>query len=713
MKSFDEMEYNPTSEKLVSILCSKTQNSNPLFFRVLVGYYFSLAASMMRTTIATHDRGDIPVNLYALNLSTSGSGKGFSTNIIENQVINQFRGRFLEETFPILAEQNLPKLALKRANRKSTDPDEELVRVQKEFEGLGSLVFSFDSGTPAAVKQMRHKLLMADAGSVNLQIDEIGSNLVGNVDVLNTFLELFDMGVIKQKLIKNTSDNVRNEEIVGRTPTNMLLFGTPSKLLNGSKTEEELYSMLETGYARRCFFGYSRASNKAVNMTPEEVYQQLTNQDSNTYLEELSDRLERLADIINVNKRLVMSKETSLLLIEYRLKCEREADLLPEHEEIKKAEISHRYFKALKLAGAYAFVDDSPELTETHMYQAIKLAEESGEAFNKLLTRDRAYVKLAKYLGSVKRDVTQADLTEDLPFYRGPSSQKSEMLTLATAWGYKNNIIIKKAFSDGIEFLRGEALKETDLNKMVVSYSTDITTDYRNETAPFDQLHKLTQAPGLHWVAHHLMNGYRNEENCLPGFNLVVIDVDGGVNISTVKLLLKNYKFLIYTTKRHTEAENRFRIILPINYELALDAKDYKEFMSNIYEWLPFEVDTATNQRARKWMSHDGTFEYNDGDVLDALPFIPKTSKNEERKELLNSQQSMDNLERWVMNNIGDGNRNNMLLRFAMILLDGGFDFETIRQRVIGLNNKIADKLDEAEIMSTIMITVAKAQAKR
>lgn len=713
MKSFDEMEYHPASEKLVSILCSKTQNSNPLFFRVLVGYYFSLVASMMRTTIATHDRGDIPVNMYALNLSTSGSGKGFSTNIIENSVINQFRGRFLEETFPILAEQNLPKLALKRANRKSTDPDEELVRVQKEFDSLGSLMFSFDSGTAPAVKQMRHKLLMADAGSMNLQIDEIGSNLVGNVEILNTFLELYDVGLVKQKLIKNTADSIRNEEIVGRTPTNMMLFGTPAKLLNGSKTEEELYSMLETGYARRCFFGYSRASNKSTDMTPEEVYVQLTNQDSNQYLDELSDKLEALADIINVNKRLIVSKDTSLLLIEYRLKCEREAELYPEHEEIKKAEISHRYFKALKLAGAYAFIDDSPELTQEHLYQAIKLAEESGNAFNKLLTRDRPYVKLAKYIATCKRDVTQADLVEDLPFYRGATGQKTEMLSLAIAYGYKNNIIIKKSFSDGIEFLRGETLKETDLSKMVLSYSTDITTDYRNEHAPFEKLHQLTQAPGLHWVAHHLNGGYRNEENCIPGFNLVVIDVDGGVNMSTVKLLMKNYKFLIYTTKRHTEDENRFRIILPINYELSMDAKDYKEFMSNIYEWLPFEVDTATNQRARKWLSHDGHYEYNEGDVLDALPFIPKTSKNEERKELMNSQQSMDNLERWVINNIGDGNRNNMLLRYAMILLDGGFDFENIRQRVMTLNNKIADKLDEAEVMSTIMITVAKAISKR
>jgi len=713
MLSYDQMSHHPESEQLVSILCSKTQNNSPLFFRVLVGYYFSMIASMMRTTIATHDRGDIPVNMFALNLSTSGSGKGYSTNIMKKEVINQFRHTFLEETFSILAENNLPKLALRRANRKSTDPDQELIRVQKEFDQLGNLAFSFDSGTPAAVKQMRHKLLMADAGSLNLQIDEIGSNLLSNIDVLNTFLELYDVGLIDQKLTKNTAENIRSEEIIGNTPTNMLLFGTPSKLLNGGKTEEELYSMLESGYARRCFFGYSsRAFNKS-QPTPEEVYNQLTNKTSNQYLEDLSDKLAMLADISNVNKRLVMSKETSLLVIEYRLKCEKEAEQYREHEEMKKAEISHRYFKALKLAGAYAFVDGSPELTMDHLYQAIKLAEESGDSFNRMLTRDRAYVRLAKYIASAKCDVTQADLVEDLPFYRGAQGQKQEMLTLATAYGYRNNIIIKKSFADGIEFLRGETLKETDLASLVISWSTDIATDYRNERAPFEDLHKLTQYNGFHWVNHHLTDGHRNEESCIPGFNLIVVDVDGTANIETVKLLLKNHKFMIYTTKRHTDEEHRFRILLPMNYELQMDAKDFKEFMLNVYDWLPFEVDRATNQRARKWLSHAGHYEYNEGELLDVLPFIPKTSKNEERKQLLNTQQSMDNLERWVINNIGDGNRNNMLLRYALILVDSGHEFESIRQRVVALNDKLVDKLDEAEIMSTIMITVAKTISRQ
>ena len=713
MIKFDEMTYHPTSEQLVGVLRDKTQRDDSLFFRIVVGYYFSLAASQMRCMIDTPDRGEIPVNMYALNLAPSAYGKTLSTNLMEEQVLHQFRHRFIDETFGLLAEDNLAKLAVKRANRKGTDPDEELKSVTSEFNRLGPILFSFDSGTSPAVKQMRHKLLMANAGSMNLIMDEVGTNLVPNKEVFDTFIELFDKGLTKTKLIKESTDNKRSEEIIGNTPANMLMFGVPSALFDGAKVEDELMAMLATGYARRCFFGYVRSSARKADRTPEQMYIDRTNKSNDATLEALADRLENLGDIINANKKLRISKDTCILLNEYQLHCEARAEKLPAHQDIQKRELSERNFKALKLAGAYAFIDDSPEVTPTHIYHAIKLAEDSGDAFSLMLARDKPWVKLAKYIAAVGSDITHADLAEDLPFYKGGAGAKQEMLTLAIAHGYKNNIIIKKSFADGIEFLRGETLKATDLSKIVIAYSQDMTEGYINETVPFDKLHQLTQAPGMHWVAHHLNGGYRNEENAIPGCNLAVIDVDGGVNISTAKLLLKNYKFLLYTTKRHTEQENRFRIVLPLNYELSMDPKDYKEFMTNLYQWLPFEVDTATNQRARKWMSHAGHFEYNEGEMLDALPFIPKTSKNEERKLLLDSQQSMDNLERWVINNIGDGNRNNMLLRYAMVLLDGGFDFDGIRQRVVSLNEKIDDKLDEAEIMGTIMISVAKALAKK
>lgn len=713
MQSFETMEYHPTSEKLVAILQDHTQRDDALFFRLLVGYYFSLAASQMRCTINSPDLGETPVNMYVLNLAPSGYGKTMGTNLMEEQVLNQFRQRFLDETFPILAEQNLPKLAIKRSIRKGTDPDDELVKVNKEFERHGHLAFSFDSGTAPAVKQMRHMLLMANAGSMNLIMDEVGSNLTANVEVFDTFIELYDKGLVKQKLIKNTSDSTRSEEIIGKTPANLLMFGVPNRLLDGAKTEEALMTMLNQGYARRCFFGYVRSSNRKQNRTAEQMYSDRTSNSNDMFLTTLANRLDSLADIVNANKKLVVTKDICILLNEYQLNCEARSELLPEHQEVQKRELSERSFKVLKLAGAYAFIDDEAAISEAHINNAIKLAEDSGLAFNMLLARDKPWVKLAKYIAAIGSDVTQADLSEDLPFYKGPISYKSELLTLATAYGYKNNIIIKKSFSDGIEFLRGETLKETNLSNMIVAYSSDMTTDYSNEFAAFEDLHKLTQAQGMHWVNHHLAGGYRNEENSIAGFNLLVIDVDGAVSLNTAKMLLKDYKALYYTTKRHTDEENRFRILLPLNYSLTLDSKDYREFYKNVLEWLPFAADEQCGQRCKKWLSHDGHYEYVDGELLDALPFIPKTSKNEERKILLNTQQSMDNLERWVINNIGDGNRNNMLLRYAMLLIDAGFGFDAIHSKVTELNNKIPDKLDEVELMGTILVTVSKTLASR
>ncbi len=715
MKTFDEMDFHPQAEQLVEILCQKTGNTNPLFFRIMVAYYFGVVASMLRRKIQTDDDGNIPVNVYSINLATSGSGKGKSTNLVEDKVINQFRHNFVESTMPLLAEENLPKLAVARAARNGTDPDVELKAAVAEYKRLGPLFFSFDSATPAAVKDTRHKLLMANCGALNFEMDEVGSNLTGNLEVLNTFLELYDAGKIKPKLVKNTAENQRNEEILGRTPANMLLFGTPDKLMNGAKTEEEYYSLLETGMARRCLFGYAKGHTRQTGLDAQQVLAQRKQTNVGTFIDDLSDQLGDLADMMHANKTLQVSEPVELIFVQYELDCVALANKMPEHAGMRKAELSHRYFKAKKVAGAYAFIEGSPEITEDHAYYAIKLTEESGKAFDMMLTRDRPHVKLAKYLAEEGVAVTQAEMVEDLPYYKGNTSQKAEMMLLAIAYGYKNNILIKKEWNDGVEFVRGETLKTTDLNEIKISYSNDFAKGYMDETAPFDELHKMTQAPNIHWCTHAFKDNHRTEDNAIPGFNLVVLDVDHAVNLSTAKMMLKDYKCLFYTTKRHQTPGHgdRFRIIMPTNYELALDAKDYKEFMDNVFQWLPFEVDDCTGQRSRKWMSHDGTYEYQDGKFLDALPFIPQTTKNAEFKTRILDQQGMDNLERWVINNTGEGNRSNMLLRFCMILVDGGFDFEGIRQRVNSLNDKLADKLEETEIMGTIMVSVTKAIAKR
>ena len=54
-------------------------------------------------------------------------------------------------------------------------------------------------------------------------------------------------------------------------------------------------------------------------------------------------------------------------------------------------------------------------------------------------------MKLAKYIANVGIEVTHADLNEALPFYKSGVAARNEMMTMAQAWGYKQNILIKKS----------------------------------------------------------------------------------------------------------------------------------------------------------------------------------------------------------------------------------------------------------------------------
>ena len=710
--------YHPITEQIVDVLCKKTLNSNRLFFRVQVSYFLAKVASSMRCTLNTLDRGKIPVNVYALNLAVSGSGKGHSTNIIEGEFLDQFKKVFLQETFPYLAQQNLIDLSAKRANRNGTDPQDELVKLEKEFNNTGALAFSFDSGTAPALKQLRHKLLLANAGAISIEMDEVGENLISNLDMLKVFLELYDQGLVKQKLTKNTADSQRAEEVEGKTPTNMLMFGTPNNLFNGSKEEELLMALFDTGYARRTLFGTSSKEDIQQEMTPEQVFEMLTDTTSSTTIAKLSQHFGMLADAVKYNQQIQVSKDISLKLIAYKMDCEQKADKLPEHEEIRKAEMRHRYFKALKLAGIYAFVDETPEVTTAQLLSAIRLVEDSGEAFNKILSRDKNYVKLAKYIANIGKEVTHADLIEDLPFYKGTNAAKQELMNLAMAYGYKNRIIIKKSFVDGIEFFKGETLKQTSLDELIISYSNHMAYNYLSEPISFSNLMQLCQMEDMHWVNHYLVHGdkgdgHRDNDNIVSGFNTIVIDVDEGASLEEVKVLMKDYTYFIHTTKRHTDETNRFRLVMPIQYHLKLDENEFKEFMNSVYEWLPFEVDCQTNQRSRKWASNPGITFSNEGEILDPLAFIPKTTKNDEYKKTITDLGNLDNLERWFAQRMGTGNRNNQLLKFALLLADTGLDYQNILEKVLTFNSKLDNSLPEIEIHSTIMRSVSKKLSEK
>jgi hypothetical protein len=725
------VKHHPAIEEVVDVLCNRTENTDRFFFRATTAYFLAKMASSMRAVVSTLDRGDIPVNTVAL--ANSGYGKGTSVNLMENELLLGFKRKFMGETLPIKADESFWQIANEAAAKHGTDPEQEHDAVEKAYRGCGAYLFTFDNATPEGVKQLRHKLLLADAGSINYQVDEIGSNLERSIEILTLFLELYDQGQVKAKLIKNTADNKRAEELDGKTPTNMLLFGTPQTLFDGSNTENAFYSLLETGYARRCIFGYGIVESKLKHTkTAAEIYFDKINPKNSALIQKWSQIFELLAEPANFGWTMKVEDDVAIQLMTYQMDCEARGAEMKDFQATEKTELVHRFWKAIKLAGVYAFIDKSDKVTMDHLMSAILLVEESGLAFSRILTREKNYVRLCKYIADVGTEVTHPDLLDALPFYPRSNAGRMEMMALARTYGYKNNIIIKKTFRDDHEFFKGETLKQTDLERIILSYSNHFAYEYDNVRVPFADIgDSLAVAQDLdpagnpngqpmNWCNHHFKNGHRSDENVIPGFNLITLDVDGGISLSLVHELLADIKHMTYTTKRSTDAAPRFRLLIPTNYELQLDKNEYKELVSDVVSWLPFEatgadIDEGSAQRSKKWLSNPNALvEYRmTGDLFDILPFIPKTKKNEDYRNGFRAVESMDNLERWFASRMAEGNRNDHMIRFALALVDGGMDLLSVRSAVLGFNAKLPNPLDTSELDGSVMVTVAKRISKK
>ncbi len=706
-----EYKYNKLQEQIVDILVSKTGNEDRSFFRVMVAYKFAELATNMRCTVEFAGTHNIPTNMYALDLAPSGYSKNASMNVLDKEIFKRFKDKFMNVVIPEISMFNLEQVATDYSIVSGLEMTDSRFAVNKEYNTLPKFIYQFGASTPEGFKAMRAKLSMSGIGATNNVVDEIGSNIISNKETMAIQLEAYDMGDSKQKLIKSDGGN---SDLRGSVPSNLFCFGTQSKLLDGGDVEKQFFELLETGYARRFIVGFVDKNTRNTELTAEQMYEKIMSSTVDADLDELSYFFEDLASDEHYNKNIKLSKETTIELIQYRIDCDNRANNLKEHEGVLEAVIRHSYWRALKLAGAYAFVSKEDEITSEILSNAISLVEESTLCFKSMLSRDKAYVRLAKYIASVSKKVTQVDLLEDLAFYRGTESQKRELMQLAVAYGYGNNIIIKNTIKDGVEFFEGESLAETNINSITCSWSTDITEGFKSTTTQFSNLHKLVCHNKVHYAAHSFKDGHRKSENAIEGFNLLILDVDSGLPIEVCRTLLKEYKHLIATTKRNTAEHNRYRIILPMSHTLKLNVNDYKQFMKNVFSWLPFDSDEQTSDIARKWESFAGEHFYNDGKLFDVMDFIPNTPKENKYRDRVKKIGNSDTLQRWFLINFKDEDgRNNTLIKYALALLDDGMNSENIRHSVYDMNNKLEQPISELELESTVMKTIIKKEYER
>ena len=706
--NYKSFNFHEKQEQLVDIIVKKTGREERHYFRVLVAYKFAEIATHMRTSV-NYLGSVVPANVYAVDLASSGFSKDRAMHLLDKDIFGGFRDRF-KTTFKEVSELNLQNIADQKAILEDISITAAEFDIIKKFNGLPNFLYSFGESTIEGYKALRLKLSMAGIGATSYILGEAGSSMSRNADALTELLNTFDAGESKQKLVKNDS----NDDMYGPVPSNLFMFGTQSKLFDGGKIEEDFFNLLEEGYGRRLFFGYvENIKSNTGDLSAEELYDIAMDTTTDLMIKTLHANFEHLSDISYYNKTMNISKDVAMLFIKYKQDCEAEADKFKPHETVKKAVVMHGYWRAVKLAGAYAFIDETNEITTEQAKAAIRLVEESNDKFNEIARRPTAYVKLIEYMADIDREVTQVELVENLPFYKGSEVQKKELMTLAIAHGYRNKIVVKKTYSDGVEFFKAERLEETDLSKIMVSWSTDITDGYTHQIAKFEDLYGMVCKGGFHYTVCTWKDGHRNSTNLdeKVGFNLCVLDIDNGVSLNTAKSLLDDYTYLMYETKRSTPTHNRFRIIIPLSHTLRLDKDNFKEFMKNVFEFMPFDVDDQTADVARKWLSNSSTPHYNKGKLLDVYDFLPKTKKQEEMKMRNDKITNSDSVQRYFLLNHESG-RNNAALKYALMLLDNGHSSDEAILLVRDFNKKLVEPLSEQELTSTIFKTIYKREAE-
>ena len=710
MNDFHTLEHHPFINEVGAALAAKTNNPDPAMFRVMSAWHLVKAVSNMHGMVKSAVGSPMPINMYAICLAPSGAGKGHAMSTLEQGIFGRYYG-----SFDAKVEEAEHRAINVISNRLVADKgiDEALARTkaEKEITELGAYVETFDSGSSPAIKQLRAKIQQLGFGALNLQIDEIGSNLTGSEEGLTTFLELYDLGQIKQKITKVSKDSGRTLDKRTATPANLLMFGTPSKLFDGGQTEKLFIDLVTAGYARRSFFSWQASRKGVKSLSQDEAFQKavalLTALDASPWISKVQQLLQGES-----GKVYGLTDRADKQLFSYRVYCEQRSEEYPEHMEDVRAEMMHRHIKTMKVAAAFAALERLPVVLIRHINHAIALTEESGIAFQTMLTRDKAYVRLAKYITSNKNRVTQADLVNTLPFYTGSQSARNDMMSLATSWAYSHDKIIKKEYADGIEFFSGDSLEQTNLDAIPLSYSSHMADNYTNSTPEWAKLPKLLLANDMHFTNHWLAAGehgmgHRSEANIVEGCNFIVLDVDGTASLQLTRSVLSDYTYYIYTTKSHQDDDHHYRIVMPLSHKVNLNRETFGNFMRNIFNWLPFEVDVAAKDRCRKWASNPGQLEQNEGNLLDATQFIPNTVRQEKLALAADGLKNLPALERWFALQMSAGNRNNMLARFAFVLVDQGMSLPEIETRVISLNNSQSDKLSMAEIQQTVLRSVA------
>jgi hypothetical protein len=651
--------FNSPSNRIVASLTDTIAETNiPEKVKITIALsHLTNFAGQFRRNLELWDGTPVPINSISFIFLGSGGGKDLCNGAIKKCFSDAYK--HINEVL----EEETKAEAISLATKAGEDSPN-LPQVYNDYlTPIPPLRTSITTG-PGLV-QLANDVSKLPLGSTFVYSGEFADELAHNANTtenIKILSEVYDLG--NKEATYNKGIESRAGEINGASMS-ALFVSSPDQLLYDENTRKRFMVAFSSKLARRSWLAFH----------PEDVP-----------AESFSSSKKLIAHVFETEKRSQVARDKTKLLVEditnfgletnntlitlsddifgtftiYKRYNYELVSKLPNKESIYALIRTHLQWKALKLAGALAFMDRSDVVELEHYVEAIRFCElldRDMEAFETVLNKSpheqfADYAKTTVVLhddSSLPYSVITAHELKKRGFLTGVTKTKlQELVSLAT--GY--NLDGVYTLHNNETSIRYEPIVKTDelvvsfkpidnsrLNKAILdneptevvskikqSIASTTSTGLVTEESTFSELIYLLQGDYA-YSPFKFTNGTRGKDNVVGGTKWLVLDVDkSSLSYEEVHFMLSDINHHVALSSDPAN-EYKFRVLIELDATVELPNVDWKIFYSLIANDLAIVVDPLPQSQI--FFSYAGrpTLSVTDATPLAVRPYLITTSE--------------------------------------------------------------------------------------
>lgn len=610
-----------------------------------------LFASHLRRNIAHWNGSMIPINAISFSVAASGTGKDSSVTAVRKCFATGYS--LLEKARKDKATQRAIQLAQMAGK---DDPEE--WSTYKEYYRSPNDLFVAPSTTEGFIQHL-NDLDEAGTGAGFLFTGEVGAELANSatmVDNIKLLAELYDEGNKEVKVLKNRENQ---SKAIKNLPVSALFLGSQDNLLFDESIKRKFRTEFSTKLGRRTFFNYSPEVIKSIDYGDDldaMLEADMLREDRAKQARELVD--EKVAEIAKANlrgigKALTVEDDVRRLFLLYKRYNEEKAETINHQYPIAKIARTHLQWKALKLAGALALLNEHTSILKEDYVSAISYCEmldKDLQMFEAELVKE-PYEVFVDYVhhnavdGKFNIGLHTLRKLGYIPTTGQPQARMKELIHLASSYDKEG---IYTVCEEGVCY---EAPIRTDVTGVsFVSVSgtkkqraAQCNEGYEFFETKFEELEGLLQ-DDFAYTPFQFKDGKRSKDNLFGGTNWIVLDVDDSViTDEEAHFLLSDINHHIARTSDKANAF-KFRVLIELDAVIDIPDLQWRYFIQAIADELSIPADKLPKSQIYFSFSDREVLSVLDQSPLEVKPFVMAsaeavTEKQAPSKNLSTAQQ--------------------------------------------------------------------------